>query len=131
MKKRVLLIDDEEGFTRLLKLNLLKTGRFEVDVENDSTKAFLKARSFNPDVIVLDVVMPNLDGGDVQAQLQTDPELSSVPVIMLTALVDSNELSQGAVAQAGATTVLPKPVDLDLLLQLFDEIFEGTEGAPA
>jgi len=121
MARKILLVDDEAGFTQLLKMNLEKSGDFEVTIENDSTKAVSTARSFQPDVVLLDVVMPGMDGGDVQAQFQSDSTLSKVPVIMLTALVDSAELSDGAVAQSGSSIVLPKPVDLSLLLRVLDE----------
>ena len=122
MANKVLLVDDEAGFTQLLKMNLEKSGGYEVMIENDSTQTLATALSFQPDAIVLDVVMPGMDGGDVQAQLQQSPRLSKVPVVMLTALVDSAELSEGAVAQAGTTTVLPKPVDLSLLLRVLEEV---------
>lgn len=122
MANKVLLVDDEAGFTQLLKMNLEKSGGYEVMIENDSTQALATALKFGPDAIVLDVVMPGMDGGDVQAQFQQSPKLSKVPVVMLTALVDSAELSEGAVAQAGSTTVLPKPVDLSLLLRVLEEM---------
>jgi len=121
MAHKVLLIDDEAGFTELLKMNLEKSGDYEVRIENDSTRAIPVAREYQPDAILLDVVMPGMDGGDVQAQMQSDPELGRIPVIMLTALVDSAELSEGAVAQSGSSIVLPKPLDLDLLLRVLDE----------
>lgn len=121
MARKILLIDDEAGFTQLLKMNLEKSGDFEVTIENDSTKAVATARSFQPDVVLLDVVMPGMDGGDVQSQFQSDATLRNTPVIMLTALVDSAELSEGAVAQSGSSIVLPKPVDLSLLLRVIDE----------
>ena len=121
MSKKVLLVDDEAGFTELLKMNLEKSGDYEVMIENTSTNAHLTAKDFKPDIILLDVVMPGMDGGDVQAQIEGDPELRNVPVVMLTALVDSAELSEGAVAQSGSVTVLPKPVDLDLLLRVIEE----------
>jgi CheY-like chemotaxis protein len=122
MLRRILLVDDEAGFTELLRMNLERGGLYEVRIENDSTKAVSVARTFQPDVILLDVVMPGMDGGDVQAALQNDPALSRVPVLMLTALVDSTELSEGAVAQAGSQMVLPKPVNLPLLFRVLDEI---------
>lgn len=122
MARKILLVDDEAGFTELLKMNLERSGAFEVRIENDSTKAISAARDFMPDAILLDVVMPGMDGGDVQAQLQSSPQLSGIPVLMLTALVDSTELSEGAVAQAGTQMVLPKPVNLPLLLRVLDEI---------
>jgi CheY-like chemotaxis protein len=122
MARKILLVDDEVGFTELLKMNLERSGAFEVRIENDSTKAVAAARHFMPDAILLDVVMPEMDGGDVQAQLQTSPLLSGIPIVMLTALVDSTELSEGAVAQSGNQMVLPKPVNLPLLLRVLDEI---------
>ena len=115
MARKILLVDDEAGFTQLLKMNLEKGGQYEVCIENDSTKAIAVARTFQPHAILLDVVMPGMDGGDVQAALQSDPMLSRIPVLMLTALVDSTELSEGAVAQAGSQLVLPKPVNLAAL----------------
>ncbi|MDF1656284.1 MAG: response regulator [Verrucomicrobiales bacterium] len=121
MARKILLVDDEAGFTQLLKMNLEKSGDFEVTIENDSMKAITTARSLQPDIVLLDVVMPGMDGGDVQAQFQSDSTLTNVPVIMLTALVDSAELSDGAVAQSGSSIVLPKPVDLPLLLRVIDE----------
>ena len=79
----------------LIKINLEKTGEFEVQIENDSTLALGTTRRFQPDAILLDVVMPGMDRGDVQAQFQGDPFLSSVPIILLTALVDSLNSPQG------------------------------------
>jgi CheY-like chemotaxis protein len=121
MAHKILLVDDEVGFTELLKMNLERSGTYEVKIENDSTQAIAVARSFKPDAILLDIVMPGMDGGDVQAQLEKDPFLRKIPVIMLTALVDSSELSEGAVAQSGSVIVLPKPVDLPLLQRVLLE----------
>ena len=129
MARKILLVDDEAGFTQLLKMNLEKGGRYEVCIENDSTKAISVAQGFLPDLILLDVVMPGMDGGDVQAALHSDHMLSRVPVLMLTALVDSTELSEGAVAQSGSQMVLPKPVNLALLFRVLDEILGETGAA--
>lgn len=119
--KKVMVVDDEEGFTKLLKMNLEKTGKFEVRIENQSTKALEVAREFQPDVVLLDIVMPDMDGGDVAAQFQDDPMLRRVPVIMLTALVAEGETSAGSVAQAGTMNVLPKPVNMQVLLSCLDD----------
>lgn len=115
MARKVLIVDDEAGFTKLLKLNLEKSGEFEVRIENNSMKALASAREFQPDVVLLDVVMPGLDGGDVAAQIQADPALSGTPIVMLTALVSPGETSSDAVAQCGTLVVLPKPVNLEKL----------------
>src|SRR5215207_7010241 len=90
-KKRIFVVDDESGFTRLLKLTLEKSGRYVVREENDGTKAWLAAREFKPDIIFLDIVMPKVDGGEVARQIRTDPALEHVPIIFLTAIVSEKE----------------------------------------
>src|SRR6201996_5745309 len=90
-KKRLLIVDDESGFTRLLKLTLEKTGNFTVREENDGTRAWLVAREFRPDIVFLDIVMPKIDGGDVAQQIRSDPLLANVPIVFLTAIVSPKE----------------------------------------
>ena len=123
-KKKIMLVDDEAGFTSLLKLNLEKTERFEVFVENDATKAMAGVREFRPDVLLLDVVMPEMDGGDIVAELRMDPGLKSLPIIMLTALISKDEISADAVAQSENLIMLAKPVDMKMLLRVVDEALE-------
>src|SRR5262249_33792659 len=92
LKKRLLLVDDEEAFGRLLKLNLEETGSYEVNVETDGTNAVATARAFQPDLILLDVVMPDTDGGTIGAAILADRELQNVPIIYLTAAISRKEL---------------------------------------
>lgn len=119
--KRILVVDDEVGFTRLLQLNLEKTGKYSVKVVNDSTKALEAARVFRPDIALLDVVMPGMDGGDLVAQMKADPQLAHLPVIMLTALVGKNETSADALVQSGHLLMLGKPIRLSILIQAIEE----------
>ncbi len=126
MAKKVLLVDDEAGFTTLMKMNLERDG-YEVRVENSSPLAVSAAKAFQPDVILLDVVMPEMDGGDVKAKLDADPELTDTPVVMLTALVDSTELSDGAVADSAGSMVLPKPVEMELLHNVLNQVLSEAD----
>jgi CheY-like chemotaxis protein len=114
--KKILVVDDEAGYTRLLKLNLEKTGRYSVRVINDSTQAIEAMRSFQPDLALLDIVMPDLDGGDLVAKMKTDPLLAQIPVLMLTALVSPNETGDSGVKKSGGLTMLAKPVTLENLV---------------
>jgi two-component system sensor histidine kinase/response regulator len=114
--KKILVVDDEAGYTRLLKLNLEKTGRYTVRVVNDSTQAIETMRSFQPDLALLDIVMPDLDGGDLVAKMKSDPLLAQIPVLMLTALVAPNETSDSGVKKSGGLTMLAKPVTLENLV---------------
>ena len=121
-KKRVFIVDDESGFTHLLKLTLEKTGRFIVQEENDGTKAWLAAREFKPDIIFLDVVMPKIDGGDVAKQITTDPLLEHVPIIFLTAIVSEREGGN----LIGGFPFIAKPVSLQAIVECIDKHL-GTE----
>ena len=110
-KKRIVIVDDEAGFTRLLKLTLEKTGNFQVLEENDGTNAWLQAREFKPDIIFLDIVMPKIDGGDVAQQIRSDPLLAQVPIVFLTAIVSRSETKQ----DIGGFPFLAKPVSLEAI----------------
>jgi CheY-like chemotaxis protein len=83
-KKRVLVVDDEVSFTRLLKLSLEKTGTYEVKVVNEGSLAFACAREFKPDLILLDLVIPDMDGREVASRIEADEEMKKIPIVFLT-----------------------------------------------
>jgi CheY-like chemotaxis protein len=118
-KKRILIVDDESGFTRLLKLTLEKTEKYTVLEQNDGTKARDTAREFKPDLILLDIVMPKIDGGDVAAQIKADPQLQDVRIVFLTAIVSKNESIPGGMI--GGLPFLAKPITLEGLIQCIEE----------
>ena len=86
-KQRILLVDDEKSLTTLLKLNLEETGDYEVRAENWPEEALPAARAFRPHLILLDLIMPRLPGGNVAALIKADPELKDTPIVFLTAAV--------------------------------------------
>jgi len=120
-KKRILVIDDEPSITRLLKLNLEQTNHYEVREENDSTRALDTAREFKPDLVISDVMMPEVGGGEVAAQLREDPTLRRVPVIFLTAAVRKEELG-GPEAVIAGRLYIAKPLDVKSLLAAIERI---------
>ncbi len=105
-KPRILVIDDEPGFTRLLKL-VLK--RYDIREVNDSALALEAALSFRPDLILMDVIMPGLDGGNLAAKCRADALLKHVPIVFLTAVVSRNEAGETP-KQIGGFPFLAKPV---------------------
>ena len=119
-KKKILIIDDEVGYTRMVKLNLEKTGEFEVREVNHAPNAIAAAREFKPDLVLLDVIMPAMDGGDVKARMQSDPHLKDIPVIFLTAALSVNE-THGVPQKSGGEQFLAKPVSLAVLLACIKE----------
>lgn len=118
-KKRVLVIDDESGFTRLLKLTLERTKKYTVREQNDATKALETAREFQPHLILLDIVMPKADGGDVARLITADPHLKDTKIIFLTAIVSKKEEGSGNLI--GGFPFMAKPVRLDALVQCIEE----------
>lgn len=123
-KKRILVIDDEASVTRGLKLNLEALGTYEVRPENHARAAVQAAREFRPDLILLDVMMPEMDGGAVAAQLREDPLLKDTPIVFLTALV-SNEETNKREAHIGGMNYLAKPVDLAELTRVIEAHVKG------
>src|SRR5205085_6053903 len=111
-KPRILLVDDEESFTKVTQLTLTN---YDIVVENDSSRALERAREFQPDLILLDVMMPNLDGGDVAAQIRGDVGLKEVPIVFLTALVTQKESARRPMM--GGYPFIAKPVTPELLAQ--------------
>jgi len=108
-KTRILLIDDEPSFTRLLRLNLEETGRYEVKEENKPLRAVATVEWFNPDLILLDIVMPEMDGADLAADLLKRPMLKNIPIVFLTAVVTKQETNQGD-GFIGGNFFIAKPV---------------------
>ena len=114
-KKRILVVDDEVSITRLLKLNLEQTGQYVVATLNSPESALETALEFHPDLILLDVVMPGLDGGYLASTLQSHPALKAVPIVFLTAAATKEEVATRS-GMIGGLPFLAKPVDLPEVL---------------
>jgi CheY-like chemotaxis protein len=118
-KRRILIVDNDRDTTHLVKILLEKTGRYSVLEENDATNAHQSAQTFRPDLILLDIVMPETDGGEVASQIQADPELQRTPVIFLTALVTNSEAKTGLRIQGHP--FLAKPINIPELIDGIEE----------
>ena len=117
-KRRILLVDDEADFTRFARAHLELTGRYEVRMENTATQALAAAREFRPDLIVLDFLMPGMDGGAVAAQVRADPQLQGTPILFLTAAVTTREVDDWVNKIDGPC--LAKPVTAEDLITWID-----------
>ena|SRR5437870_12035401 len=119
-KPRILLVDDEPAFTRVMRSYLEDTGRFEVRMENDPTRVVAAAREFRPDLILLDVIMPDMDGGEVAAKLKSDPTQKDVRIVFLTAIVSKEDVSRHGTV-IGGRPFLAKPVDAKALIERVEQ----------
>jgi len=113
-KPRILIVDDNPRFSHSARLILQESGQYVVCEENDAASAVETARSFRPDLILLDLVMPQLDGAEVAAQVESDWALHGVPIVFVTGLVTRDEARNGQ--RIDGHRVVSKPVSsFDLL----------------
>ena len=110
-KKRILIVDDEPDFSMILKKYLEKEG-FEAELAYDGAEGLAKVRSNPPDAIVLDVMMPEIDGYKVCSTLKSDDKYSDIPIVLLTAVashVTSTRYSHYDGMSMEADDYMPKP----------------------
>jgi CheY-like chemotaxis protein len=116
--RRILIVDNDKNSTHLVKILLEKTGRYLVFEENDPARAHQTARNFRPDLIFLDVVMPNRDGGEIAVQIRGDSELQNTPIVFLTALVTRAEANAGL--HIDGHPFLAKPINIQELIKTIE-----------
>jgi len=124
VKKKILVVDDESRITRMIQRNLEVTGDYEVETVNDSANALATARLFEPDLAILDVMMPGMDGGEVLAEFREDQKLHHLPVIFLTAIVTQDETGHEG-KEIGGRFFLAKPVKTEDLIAAIENVFTG------
>ena len=106
---KVLIVDDEPDIRRIAKLGLARVGKMDVVEATNGTEALARAKEDHPDAVLLDVMMPGLDGPSTLARLREDPATSGIPVVFLTAKAIATEVDR--LKSLGAAGVLTKPFD--------------------
>ena len=124
-KKSILIIDDEANFARMTKIFLEGKGDYNVSYETESMKAVETTRSTNPDLVLLDLVMPELDGGDVLARFNEDPALKSIPVLFITSMVSQEDTSDDSLVQSGDNIMIPKTSPPEFVHQCIQDKLAG------
>lgn len=119
MSQRILVVDDEIDFTHMVKMLLQMSGAYQVREVHSARAAVETARQFEPDLILLDCMMPEMDGGEVASRFEADPTLSKIPIIFLTATVTEPEV-QTSHCYTGERTYLPKPLQLGKLVETIE-----------
>lgn len=119
-KKNILLVDDDPDFVEAVKV-IVESGGFNVRVAYDGQEGLDAVAEEKPDLIVLDVMMPNMDGHAACAKLKSDPATKDIPIILLTAVADrvtTSKYSHRDMLESEAEDYMPKPVDPPELLGL-------------
>jgi DNA-binding response OmpR family regulator len=118
--KKILVVDDEKDVLLMLEKRLTAEG-YSVITTTKSRNAIALAKSQHPDIIILDIVMPGMDGGEVAAKLREHPLTRSIPVIFLTALLTKTEEYQGS-HTISSNIAFAKPFDTEELLAQIKEL---------
>ena len=114
-ERRILIVDDDRESTHLLKSLLEKIGYLVLE-ENDAAKAHQSVHNFGPDLILLDIMMPQIDGVELASEIDADPQLQKTPIIFLTALGDPR-----AGLRIQGHPVLAKPINVPELIKRLEE----------
>lgn len=121
---KVLVVDDEPNVLRSL-VQYLTIEEFRVETASNGQEALEKVQSFVPELILLDVMMPEMDGFEVLDKIKEMPGFEGTPVIMLTAKDQSSDVLKGY--QSGATSYLVKPFNLDELVETINQTLAGSK----
>lgn len=135
IKKKILIVDDEKKFCQMVKMNLEKEGLYEVHIETKGANALETVRSINPDLILMDVLMPEMRGQEVAYKMLQDPKLKRIPILYLTATVEKGQREAfGGIIDGmpfKLQPVLAKPVSTkDLIEAIQKNLAPGLSCAP-
>ena len=125
---RILAVDDEPNIVRLIQVNLERHG-YQVETANNGVQALEKIRASRPDLVVSDVMMPEMDGFELLSTIKRDPALEDLPIIMLTAKTQDKNVMEGY--SRGADMYLTKPFNPAELLAFVKRILQSSGGGSA
>ena len=121
-KRKVLIVDDDEELVELLSDVFEKDGRFEVKTANNGFDAGMLVREFRPDLVVLDVMLPDINGKEVCQRIRSDETLESVKIICISGMVEQDKVAE--LRLAGANDFMHKPFNVDRLLDRACDLLE-------
>jgi len=123
---RVLLVDDDRNIRRIAQIALAEVGHLQVTLASSGQEALNLVQHEQPDLVLLDVMMPEMDGFATLIKLQKDPKTSAIPVIFMTASVTDDEQQQ--YRTLGVRGVIVKPFDPMTLTEQIKQILDAGDG---
>jgi len=121
-KRKVLIVDDDEDLVELLADVFEKDGRFDVRRANNGFDAGMQVKEFRPDLVVLDVMLPDINGKEVCTRVRSDPNLDSVRIICISGMVEQEKVDE--LMKSGANDFMHKPFTVDRLMDRACELLE-------
>jgi len=123
-KNRILVVDDNVNSTRISRMILEQTGRYEVRELNDPRALLDAAREFGPDLFLLDVCMPDTGGDEVAEHISSDPSFAATPIVFLTCIVTPRETGKNGTAMIGKHEYMAKPAEPEKLVACIERNLE-------
>lgn len=114
-KRKTLVVDDDEELVELIRDVLESDGRFEVRVVNNGFDAGMMVKEYHPDLIVLDVMLPDINGKEVCQRVRSDPALDDVKIICISGMVEQDKIQD--LRDSGANDFLQKPFEVETLIE--------------
>jgi len=127
-KRKALIVDDDEDLVQLLVDVFERDGRFDLKTANNGFDAGMLVREFRPDVVVLDVMLPDINGREVCVKIRSDPKLQDVKIICISGMVEQDKVAD--LMASGANDFMQKPFEVDQLLDRVCQLLD-LETAPA
>ena len=119
MKSRILVCDDDRDIGEVLSIILLRSG-YDVKVINDGQSIEMEIKNYNPDLLLLDIMMPGIDGKEITRTLKAEKKTQSLPIILVSALNNPMQIAM----EAGADNYISKPFDMKTLLQQIKDLLK-------
>ena len=116
--KRILVVDDDDDILETIQL-ILEIGGYDVEPLNDAELIFERTEEFEPDLILLDVVLGKIDGRTICGQLKGHQETKHIPILMMSGLYELNEISE---MDCAPDDFMPKPFKMDVLLEKIEKL---------
>jgi DNA-binding response OmpR family regulator len=123
MPQKILVVDDEPDIVKVLVARLKEHG-YETTTASDGNQALVQAEQYQPDLIILDIMMPGMDGTEAAQKLRENPKTQDIPIIFLSALQTKKE-EQKEGERIGGNVILAKPFETDILLAKIREMISG------
>ena len=121
-KRSILVVDDDVDASQMVKMLLEKTGLYAVTLCNRGSEAFQLLHDLRPELLLLDIMMPDADGTEIAGRIQNDEALASTRIVFMTSLVSQKEVRESSVI--GGHPFISKPISAEILVERIKEIFE-------
>ncbi|RMF37849.1 MAG: response regulator [Planctomycetota bacterium] len=121
-KKKLLIVDDEQDLVELIADAFQRDGRFEIRTANNGFDAGMQVKEFRPDIVILDVMLPDINGKEVCQRVRSDKTLDSVKIICISGMVEPDKVSE--LMEAGADGFVQKPFTVESLVERVCELLD-------